>query len=118
MYGIPSDADWSFLVGKELLQVCIGLHQVALRFDGEVAVNIECDFEHLRPAMDKHSQAALSTQATTLVSLLGSRIERATSEANQTLALSFTNAEVLKVHDDSASYESFQVLAPGIQIIV
>jgi len=118
MNGIPSDADWSFLVGKELLQVCIGLHQVALRFDCEVAVNIECNFEHLRPATHKHSQTALSTHATTLVSLLGSRIESATSEGTKTLALSFTNAEILKIHDDSASYESFQVLAPGIQIIV
>tara|TARA_Y100001973_G_C5149046_1_gene307064 strand:- start:31 stop:204 length:174 start_codon:yes stop_codon:yes gene_type:complete len=30
---LPPDFDISFLIGDELMQVCIGLHQIQLRFE-------------------------------------------------------------------------------------
>ena len=40
MYGVPADLDLSFLHGAELLQVCLGTHQIQFRFHpvGEIAV--------------------------------------------------------------------------------
>jgi len=41
MFGLPSDFDASFLEGAMVLQVCIGLHEVILNFDGDISITIE-----------------------------------------------------------------------------
>ena len=41
MYGLNPEINLSFLVGRELLQVCIGIHQVQLHFDKDVSISIE-----------------------------------------------------------------------------
>src|SRR5207244_1074661 len=99
-------------VGREVLQVCIGLHQVSLRFDDEVSMDIECAFDHattegLPPG------SGLPQKAARLVSLLGSKVAYVSSEAGKTLIVRFTNKETLKIYDSNEVYESFQVIAPG-----
>jgi len=118
MYGLPDGEEWILLVGKELLQVCIGSHQISLRFSGDISVNIECDFDHLPSAANGRRQLGLAVQAKSLVSLLGTQIVKAVSENDKTLLLSFTNDEYLKIYDSNATYESFHVLAPDKEIIV
>src|SRR5690606_11007282 len=44
MYGLPSHADLSFFCGRRLEQIALGDHQVQLRFDGDVTVDLEGDF--------------------------------------------------------------------------
>ena len=63
MYGVPDSIEWSFLVDREVLQVCIGLHQVSLKFDGQVSMNIECDFDHAPAADTLRSQSGLPHKA-------------------------------------------------------
>ena len=46
MYAIPKDVDWSFMLGKALIQVCYGQYQTQLRFDGDVSISIEGNVEH------------------------------------------------------------------------
>jgi hypothetical protein len=118
MYGIPDNTDWSFLVGKELIQVCIGLHDVSLRFHEDVSIGIRSDFEHKPVAYSVASTPGLTEKAVTLVSLLGSKIVKATTHGPKTLVLSFSNTEYLKIYDNSDSYESFEVSGPGVEIIV
>ena len=118
MYGVPDSAEWLFLVGREVLQVCIGLHQVSLRFDGAVSMNIECDFDHAPVADTLSSESGLPQKAAGLVSLLGSKVASVLSEGGKTLAIRFTNKETLKVCDSNEMYESFQVTTPDKEIIV
>ncbi len=118
MYRIPDNTDWSFLVGRELLQVCIGLYQVSLKFDAEVSINIECSFDHLAARSSLSLGSSLPERATSLVSLLGKKIAGATSRDGKTLSITFLNSETLEIHDSNDSFESFQVIAAGREIIV
>src|SRR5262245_39495356 len=100
MYGIPNNVDWSFLISKELLQVCIGRHQISLRFEGDVSIDIECAFDHFGPSSKLLSvQLNCPERAATLVSLLGMMISTATNKSGTTLELVFSNLEVLAIHD-------------------
>ena len=118
MYGVPDSAEWSFLVGREVLQICVGLHQVTLRFDGEVSMDIECEFDRSGPTVVPPSGTTLPSKAMGLVSLIGSKVVSVASENRTTLAIAFTNQETLKVHDSNQIYESFQVTSPDKEIIV
>ncbi len=118
MYRVPDNTDWSFLVDRELLQVCIGLHQVSLRFDGDVAINIECEFNHSPANTTSSRSPGLPTKAASLVSLIGTKIASAASKDTKTLAIAFRNNETLEIYDSNTSYESFQVFAAGREIIV
>lgn len=46
MYGFKSDIDLSFLNGRKLIQIAIGLYHVSFRFDEEVAVSVEGEFRY------------------------------------------------------------------------
>jgi hypothetical protein len=46
MYGLKKEIDLSFLTGRELIQVAIGLHQVRFGFDDDVAVSVEAEFHY------------------------------------------------------------------------
>ncbi len=119
MYGIPNNTDWSFLIEKELEQVRIGNYHVSLCFRGDTSIDIGGDsFDHLSTSKDTKTLTELPWKATTLVSLLGAKITRAESEDHKTLVIVFSNEEILKIYDDSDCYESFNVQAPGIDIIV
>lgn len=41
MYGLPADINLEFLVGRELIQVAVGLHEIVLVFDDNVSISIE-----------------------------------------------------------------------------
>jgi hypothetical protein len=118
MYGIINNLDWSFLIGKELLQICISLYQLSLRFNGDVSINIECEFEHVSLAANSLPAAKLSGTAVTLVSLLGARITAVSKQGVKTLGIEFSNGEMLMIHDSNDSYESFSINAPGKEIVI
>lgn len=46
MYGLKSDIDLSFLNGRELIQVAIGLYQIQFGFDGDVRISVEGEFSY------------------------------------------------------------------------
>jgi hypothetical protein len=118
VYGVPDSGEWSFLVGREVLQVCIGLHQVSLRFDGQVSMNLECKFDHRRATDTLQLPSAFPQKAAGLVSLLGSKVTKAISKAAKILEIRFANKETLKLYDSNEIYESFQVITPDREIIV
>ena len=44
MYGLKKDIDLSFLNGREVIQVAIGIHQVQFGFDEDVRISVEGGF--------------------------------------------------------------------------
>jgi hypothetical protein len=118
MYGIPDDIDWSFLTGKPLEQVAIGIADVQLHFFKDVTVSIQSDFDHFSKGKRLSAAPELSKKATTLVSLLGSSINAVTTEARKTLILVFSNGDMLRVYDSSDHYESFNITYPGGDMII
>jgi hypothetical protein len=118
VYGVRESAEWAFLVGREVLHVRIGLHQVSLRFDGQVSMNIECDFDHDPAADSLRSRSGILQKAAGLVSLLGSKVTSVMSMGGKILEIRFVNKETLKLYDSNELYESFQVTTPDKKIIV
>lgn len=44
MYGLKKEIDLSFLTGRELEQVAIGLYHFRFGFDEDVAISVEAEF--------------------------------------------------------------------------
>jgi hypothetical protein len=118
MYGIPEEIDWSFAVGRELLMVCVGQHQVVLRFHGEVTITIEGGFEHVSSKAGAKGEGGLPQRAASLMSLIGTTVQAIRAEDARTLWIGFSNGEGLRIYDSNSNYEAFQITAPGVDIIV
>ncbi len=108
MYGLVKGTDVSFLSGAELEQVCIGLYQVILNFDKGVSISLECKYQVNGKVGDVIG----------LVQLLGHRILVPMNEGGGEIILQFTNGGVVIIHDSNLDAESYQITAPGKQIIV
>lgn len=120
MYGLSSDIDLSFLNGRELGQVAIGLYQVQFGFDEDVRISVEGQFRYFDGTGEVEwtpSPEAAATAATT-VALLGSAIQTFEAHPNGTLILHFSNSHRLTIFDNSRDYESYDITRPGQTIIV
>ena len=67
MYGLPKDFDGSRLVGRFLLQICYGIGQVQLRFDGTLTIAVTSSL--LFKALPHHSPEGLIFLASQLFNL-------------------------------------------------
>jgi hypothetical protein len=118
MYGIPEETDWSFALGKELIMVCVGQHQLVLRFHGDVVISIEGRFEHVSSGAVVKGESELPQRAASLMSLVGKTVGAIRAEDAKTLWIGFANGEALRIYDSSSNYEAFQITAPGVDIVV
>ncbi|HEY4951680.1 MAG TPA: DUF6188 family protein [Candidatus Acidoferrales bacterium] len=120
MYGLKKDIDLSFLSGRELIQVAIGLYQTLFRFDDDLAISVEGEFIYFDGQSQwiwSYGQNLASTAART-VGLLGATIESFETNANGTLALSFSNGQRLTILDSSKEFESYGITWPGHTLVV
>ncbi len=108
MRGLSSNVNLDFLLGLELQQVCVGIHQVILNFSSATSIAIESEYR----LNDAPSAPA------TLCSLLGRSVERVSNTGDGSFLLVFTKGYQLRVLDSNEEYESYQITSPGVQIIV
>jgi uncharacterized protein DUF6188 len=119
MYGLDPKTDLSFLLGREVQQVAIGIHQVQIRFDQKVCIAIESRFQYSdRLGQTFECHADHPVDATRLVELLGTALTDFRPEPSGTLALKFGTAGTLILFDDSKEYESYQISTPDRYIVV
>ena len=45
MYGVPEKERLVGLIGKELIQICFGVHEVIFNFDQDVRITVESRIE-------------------------------------------------------------------------
>jgi hypothetical protein len=110
MYGLPKNIDLSFLVGKTIIQVCVGFNEIILNLDeGHISICIQS-------ACACHSEDGSTLQieaypvsASTICGLLGKPITQAQGEENGTLTIKFLGGSVFTVYDDDKQYESYQI---------
>ncbi len=114
MYGLSKQTDLAFMLGNEVLQVCIGRYQAILNCTSDLSISLECDFAGGRVAADQQ----LPGSAIPLLGLLGSSISRAEIVGGGDLVLICSNGEVMRIYDSSSEYESYQITAPGRHIVV
>lgn len=118
MYGLPEDIDLTFLHGKELLQVCIGLNEVILNFHGQVSITVESEFTHMARTGEVTRFQDCRSSALALASFLGISLSTVKGAADGTLTLCFSNEEILEVYDDSKEFESYQIRIGSRLIVV
>ena len=120
MYGLKAEIDLSFLVGRELIQVAIGVYQVQFGFDEDVRISVESEFRYFdgRAEWIWRPEPGSSFIAARAVALLGATIETFRSNTDGTLILAFSNEHRLTILDSSKEYESYDITRPGQTIIV
>jgi hypothetical protein len=120
MYGLKKEIDLSFLTGRELIQLAIGVYQIQFSFDEGVRISVESEFRYFdgqaewtwRPEPGSYSIAARAG------ALLGATIDSFGSHIDGTLTLAFSNQHCLTLLDSSQEYESYEITRPGQTIIV
>ncbi len=120
MHGLKKEIDLRFLIGRELIQVVIGLYQASFRFDKDIAISVEGEFIYFdgQAEWTWRSDADAAQIAARTVSLLGATIQSFDGQENGTLSLVFSNGQRLTVLDSSKEYESYDITRPGQTIVV
>jgi hypothetical protein len=112
------DADLSFFVGKSLEQICFGSYQVQLNFSETVSLNVESRLVLTTAQDDVLELQQPYSDAGGLLALLGTEVLSAWADANGDLSLEFSNKSTLKVLNENAAYESYQIMNGSSSIIV
>jgi len=119
MYGLDKSVDFQFLVGKELLQLCIGLYQLILNFTDHVEITVECV---IRLTSIDGSIIEISSDnpelSKNLTSLLGSTVESVDVERVGELTLNFSQGYRLAIIDSNEDEESFTITTPDHEVVV
>jgi hypothetical protein len=120
MYGLNRDIDLSFLKGREVEQIAIGVYQIMFAFDEDVRISVEGRFSYFDGQREWvwEPEPGASQIAAQTVTLLGATIEKFEGHANGTLELVFSNGCRLTILDSSSQYESYNITRPGQTIIV
>lgn len=110
MYGLPERIDLSFFRQRQLEQVCLGEHQVQMRFDGGVSIDLEAEF-----TLD--GERCTVEKAYLLHRLIGLCVNSVAREGVGDIRLRLGD-HVLLVHDSNAAYESYTIHTGVGQIVV
>lgn len=110
------DLDLSAFKGSNLTQVCFGEHEIEFRFTPPRIISAEGRWELLDASgavLDLAARGAYRDKNAYRVHLLlGQAVEGWSVDPPKAFSLTFGNALVLRVYDDSERYESFSI-QPG-----
>ncbi len=108
MYGLAKETDLTFLVRKRLERAEVSEYQAQLHFTGSICVSIEgeCELDK-KPIMYEQ-----------LRQLVGNSVFGVTIQNNGTTNVMFVDGKRLSILDSNSNYESYQITAPGVTIVV
>ena len=120
MFGLSQSIDLSFLNGREVAQVAIGVYQIIFGFDDDVRISVERQFSYFDGEREWvwRPEPGTSQIAAQTLNLLGTTIESYEGQPNGTLELFFSNGSRLTLLDSSSQYESYIIRRPGRTIVV
>ena len=120
MYGLREGLDLSFLNGRELIQVAIGVYQIQFGFDEDVRISVESQFSYFngKDELIWKPEPGAAQIACRTVALLGATIESFEGQENGTLSLVFSNRQRLTILDNSKEFESYDITCPCGNIVV
>ena len=118
MNGLPENVDLSFLNKKILEQICIGPHNLILRFEENVVINIQSVIELSKQAGKRQKYEDFGSAASPLAVLLNQSVSKAVGRSDGTLSLSFSEDYNLDIYDNSNQYESYQIWNGNDVIVV
>ena len=114
MYGVPNDLDLTFLHRTTLIQIRLGQFQVQFHFHPVGTICVDGSWELIGAAgeMLDRSYDDSDRPPYELHRLLGREVTATEIHAPKWFSVEFETGEVLRVFDDSETYESFQI-QPG-----
>ena len=119
MYGLDKDTDLSFFLGKKLEQVCFGWVDIILNFGGDIALSLECTFEHvLTDGQVLLGDSSKPISSSSLLTLLGSSVERVNNIGEGNIELFFSNGNKVRIHESNDGAESYNITFPEGRIVV
>ena len=120
MYGLRKDIDLSFLAGRLVEQIAIGVYQVQFGFDENVTISVQSEFVYFDGQQEWiwKPEPGTAHTAARAVSLLAATIQSFEGRENGDLILVFSNGHRLSISDSSKEYESYDITRPGQTIIV
>jgi hypothetical protein len=110
MIEIPKDFDFSFMVGRTLLQLGIGENEIILNFDHEVHILVEVPVKlkipgNLTIICDAHGRDCIG-----LPKLLGKQVIKCERMNSKTMKINFEDGEILEMSDEKEFYESYSIM--------
>lgn len=100
MYGFSVENLPTFLIGRELLQICVGANDIILNFDDRVRILISTKLPFVNDNED-----FLKNSYKDDVKIFGCKLSGMTIK-NGKLLIQFENETILQLTDDSENYES------------
>jgi Family of unknown function (DUF6188) len=110
LYGLPAGVDFRFFIDLEVTQVCIGVHELILRFSDEVTVTVEGDLGIRVAATPQRVSGNYRELAADAASLLAQKVTDVRSATSGTLILDFGESAQISLYDSSSHYESYNIL--------
>lgn len=106
-----SSDDFTFFVGRELLQIAVGKHQVIFYFYKDLSISMESDFEwrHEREVARWKIGKESIPQSMPWLKLIGKHVSAIQWLEDQSLKLLFDNSDELTFSKKTEGYESFQI---------
>jgi len=119
VYRLGKDVDLSFMLGAELEQISIGLHQIIFNFDSSLSISVVGLLELICKEDTLSWDDGFRDADLSLTGLLGLKIKNVEILSEVLLSITFNKDDyVLKLHDSSDEYESFQIWSDDQEIIV
>jgi hypothetical protein len=119
MYRLSPNEDLSFLIGVEVIQVCIGRNEVIINAHPEVRITILGDFSFAASSGAPPTRYDVPTEGgVAILGLLNDTVTAASACADGGLHIQFGSGAQLDVHDDSDQVESFWIRSGKREIIV
>ena len=121
MHEIPADLDLAFLVGSEVVQVCLGSFDVQVHFQPEASIHITGGDWELKDQSGRIIDRALDAPAHEggpflLHRLLGRRVRTVEVHPPDWLEVIFEDGLALRIIDDSEQFESFEIQPLGLTV--
>jgi hypothetical protein len=120
MHGLKSDIDLSFLLNKEIAQICLGKYQIILRLSESVEISIEGRMKYTsRSGPYKEVEILCSdVHAGILQNLFEIPIVQIGIQSPGDLLLEFENRDELLIFDSNPQTESYQLSFGNRTIVV
>lgn len=119
VHGFSADADFGFLRGLTVEQICLGQYQTQIHFNNGTSMSMEGRYVHQMPSGNRQvDQPPSSCGPNELFRLLGAAVISATVISPDTLRVHFSNGDILLLMDKTDLYESFQFRTGDLLIIV
>jgi hypothetical protein len=120
MYGLPTNFDASFFIGRTVQSVSYSVNTITVIFDKQIVLTIESSYEYesLQSPDTPKEVGTVPVFESRLMEIAGLTVVGANGEHNGTLSIEFSGNRFLRCFDDSKQFESYRIMVGPREIVV